>query len=343
MNKLIDQLDQKLLQSLEKPYPVGLTQGKMGICIYFYHLSRIEKEDKYKMIAGQLLDDILENLSPELPISVENGLAGIALGITHLIKAGFVEGDVNELLEDFDNIIFKRLAFLRDHTSHPKSELLHLLFYLSVRLSAQTDENGRYIFQELIIKTLNNFVSGITDDFFDESYSFSVYHYHVPLLACIFSRLLKQDFYNERIYKILEELELKILFRVPLLHANRLYLLCGILPLAPYMRNPHWKEYADLLRREISLPIIFEREMKNKHIFLSNGLSMVYLLLYCLEKNHPEYRIAYNPQDFYDRIVSSEAWDSLFRKGHFFNIHEGLLNGFPGVRLLLHHIQKQNA
>lgn len=343
MNKQIDELNKRLLQSIEKPYPIGLAQGKMGMCIYFYHLSKNEQEDTYKSIAEQLLDNVLEKLSPDLPLNVESGLAGIALGISHLIQMGFVEGNVNELLEDFDNIIFRQLAFLQDDISTKKEESLHLLLYLSVRLSVQTDENNRYIYQELIIKTLNKFVSGITGDFFDETYSFSVYDYHTPMFVYIFSRLLEQDFYSELLYKILEELELNILSRVPLLHANRLYLLCGILPLVSYMRNPQWKEYADLLHKEISLRIVFEREMKNKHIFVSNGFSMVYLLLYYLEKKYPEYKIAYNPQDFYDKIISSEAWGSLSSKDYFFNIHCGLLNGFPGVQLVLHHIQKQNV
>lgn len=342
MNNRIDELNKKLLQSIEKPYPVGLAQGKMGICIYFFHLSRIEQDDKYKIIAEQLLDDLLEKLSPDLPINVESGLAGIALGIIHLIKAGFVEGDENELLEDFDHIIFKQLAFLQENTASKKDELLHLLFYLSIRLSGQTDENDRYIFQELIIKILNKFASGITGDFFDETYSFSVYDYHTPLFTYIFSRLLEQDFYNERIYKIVEEFEPKILSRVPLLHMNRLYLLCGILPLVPYMHNPQWKDYADLLHREIKLSQIFEREIKNKHIFVSNGLAMAYLLLYYLEKNHPEYKITYNPIDFYDKIMCSEAWEALAGKNYFFNVHSGLVNGFPGVQLVLSHIQKQN-
>lgn len=342
MNKQIDELNKRLLQSIEKPYPIGLAQGKMGICIYFYHLSRIEQEEQYKIIAEELLDEILEKLSPDLPINIESGLAGIALGIIHLIKTGFVEGDENELLDDFDNIIFKQLAFIPDNTSPKKDDLLHLIFYLSLRLSAQTNENERYIFQELIIKTLNKFASGITGDFFDETYSFSVYQYHTPVLTYIFSLILRHDFYNERIYKILEEFELKILSRLPISHANRLYMLCGILPLVPYMPNLQWKDCADLLHREINLSLIFEREMKNKHIFVSNGLSMVYLLLYYLEKNYPEYKITYNPSDFYEKIISSEAWDSLFTKTHFFNIHNGLLNGFPGVQLILSHIQKQN-
>lgn len=343
MNKYTYELNKYLLQLLGESYPIGLAQGKMGICIYFYHLSRIEQKEKYNTKADKLLEDILKKLSIDSPINVENGLAGIALGLIYLIKKGFVEGEINELLEDIDNVIFKRLVFLQDNTSYSKNELLYVLFYLSFRLSNQSNECDRYILQELIIKTLNNFVSGLSGEFFGETYSFSICNYHTPLFAFICARLLEQGFYNERIYRILEEFELTILSRFPLLHANRLYLLCGILPLVPYMHNSQWKDYTDLLHREISLPVIFGREMKNKQIFLSNGLSMIYLFLYYLGENYPTYKIVYNPQDFYDKIIASNAWDSILKKKNFFSIYGGLLDGFPGVELVLSHIQKQNV
>lgn len=343
MKEQIEELNKILLQLIDKTYPVGVAQGKIGISIYFYHLSQIEQYENYKTIAEQLLDDTLGKLSLDSSISVEDGLAGIALGVAHLIKAGFVEGDVNELLEDIDNVIFKRIAFLQPNLSYKKEELLHLLFYLYMRLTNQTDEDSQYIFRELIIKVINIFAAGLKNDFFDESFSFSVYHYHLPLFTYICARLLEQDFYNDRIYKILEEFEPKILSRLPILHANRLYLLCGILPLIPYMRNPRWRDYSNLLQKEINLQVILDKEMKNKHIFISNGLSMVYLLLYNLEKNYLTYKIPYDPLYFYDKIISSEAWESLSKHDYFFNIHCGLLNGFPGVLLVLSHIQKQNA
>ena len=39
----INILNSKLLLSIEDKYPIGLFDGKMGICIYFYYLSRWEE------------------------------------------------------------------------------------------------------------------------------------------------------------------------------------------------------------------------------------------------------------------------------------------------------------
>lgn len=335
----IKELNKALLRSIDKSYPIGLTNGTMGLSIYFYHLSRIENNEDYKVIADQLLDDTLNRLSFDSPIQVENGLAGIALGVTHLIKNSFVEGNVNELLENIDNSIFKNIAFIQSNSSYKKEELLHLLYYLYVRLIKQTEENHIYIFQELIIKVINIFVTELSDQFFDESFSFSVYNFHLPLFTYICACLLKENFYNNRIYKILEEYEPKILSKFPVLHANRLYMLCGMLPLIPYMKNPKWKLHADLLYKEIKLQTIFDKEMLNKHIFVSNGLSFIYILLFYINNNHLKYQICYNSFDFYNRINVSEAWESLSKHDYFFEAHQGLLQGFPGVHLVLLHIQ----
>lgn len=341
MQKLIEGLNQKLLLSIEKSFSLGIAQGQMGISIYLYHLSRIEQNDNHRKIAKQLLDDTLDKLSLNTSISVENGLAGIALGLKHLIKAGFVGGNINELLEDVDNTIFKHLVFKQSNVFHKKEDLLHLLYYLSLRLADQTDEDSRWIFSELLIKVINIFSDGLDEFFFSEPFSFSLYQYHLPLFTYICAHLLELDFYSVRIYKIIEEFEPKILSRFPVLHANRLYLLCGILPLIPYMQNTRWKDHADLLIKEISLQVIFDKEMKNKHIFVSNGLSMIYLLLHYLENKYLKYKINYNSYEIYDKIIYSDAWNELLNRDYFFNIHCGLLNGFPGVLLVLNHIQNQ--
>jgi len=339
MKTYIEELNKKLFQLTDKANPV-LAQEVMEISIYFYYLSEIKKNDNYKIIAEQLLDNALGKLSLDTPLSIENGLAGTALGIINLIKAGFVEGDVNVLLEDIDNVIFKSIVLSEPNFSYSEAELLLQLYYLHVRLTQQRNEDNRYIYRELIIKVVNLFVVGLKDDFFNESFSFSVYQYHLPLFTFICACLLKQNIYNNRIYKILEELEPKIFSQLPVLHANRLYLLCGILPLVAHMKNHKWKHFADLLKKEINLQTILDKEMKNKHIFVSNGLSMIYLLLYYLENKYPEYKISYIPQIFYDKISTSEAWESLVKRDYFFKIHRGLLNGFPGVQLVLLHIQK---
>lgn len=343
MDGCVEKLNRMLMQSVNKNYPTGIAQGKMGISIYFYHLAMTEQNEEYKTIAEQLLDDTLGKLFLESSISVESGLAGIALGVKHLINAGFVEGDVNELLEDIDDTIFKRLVFPEPGLPYDKRELLHMLFYLSKRLDDQMDENSRYIYSELIIHVLNIFVTELNGDFFNESLSFSIYDFQLPVFTYICACLLEQNIYNDRIYKILEEFEPKILSQFPVLHANRLYLLCGMLPLLPYMKSEKWESHVKLLRKGIKLQAILEQEMSNKHIFVSNGLSLIYLLLYYLENKYPDYKIYYDLQGFYDRIIASEAWDSLSKNDYFFKIHQGLLNGFPGVKLVLSHIKKQKV
>ncbi len=64
---------------------------------------------------------------------------------------------------------------------------------------------------------------------------------------------------------------------LPHLHLNRLYLLWGILPL----RNcsPDWQRYVNELRKSINLDIIYNREIKGKDIYISNGYASLYFLL----------------------------------------------------------------
>ena len=43
----------------------------------------------------------------------------------------------------------------------------------------------------------------------------------------------------------------------------------------------------------------------------------------------------------YDRIISSDAWDALMENEYYYNIHRGLLNGFPGTVLALLNIKQR--
>jgi len=335
----------KLLSSNLDSYPVGLFHGKMGLCIYLYHLSEIEDTSAYQSMAEQLLDQILlHDLSPSQSIDVEDGLAGIGLGVTYLIKNRFVEGELNELLEDMDNAIYRRIVFQKDASRFSPTRLLHLTGYLYIRLKEQTVDDFRILYQDLIIKVLNMLYERIDDEFLNESYTFSVYHYQLPVLLWIISRLLKAGFYNDRIYRILHTLEPGILSRFPLLHSNRLFLLWGMLHLRPYLRNSaSWNNYMQLLYREISVDEILKNEMKGRKIFISNGLSMMYILLHAINRDFPDYSISFDPQTVYSQIQNSDAWNASIERDYFYDIHHGLVNGFPGVQLVLAYIKQQSG
>jgi lantibiotic modifying enzyme len=65
---------------------LGLMHGKMGIAIYFFHLARETKNQIYEDYAGELIDEIYDEISTTTTLDFENGLAGIGWGIEYLVQ-----------------------------------------------------------------------------------------------------------------------------------------------------------------------------------------------------------------------------------------------------------------
>jgi len=111
---------------------IGLFYGKMGIALFFYHYSKCIDNVVYSDYAGDLLDDILENLHNRLPDTFESGLTGIAWGIEYLIQNNFVSGNSNEICEEID----ARIMQLDPRRMSPKfieKELEGFLHYILIR------------------------------------------------------------------------------------------------------------------------------------------------------------------------------------------------------------------
>lgn len=87
---------------------LGLFHGKMGIVIFFYHYSRCINNPIYEEFAGELLDEIFDEIHNQLPIDFENGYLGIGWGIEYLAGQKFIDGNTNEILEDIDKKIMER-------------------------------------------------------------------------------------------------------------------------------------------------------------------------------------------------------------------------------------------
>jgi lantibiotic modifying enzyme len=87
---------------------IGLLAGKMGIVVFFYHYSRYTNDVIYEKFAGELLNEIYEDIHSDTPIGFSDGLCGIAWGILHLIENDFVDADPNEVLKDIDQTIMRQ-------------------------------------------------------------------------------------------------------------------------------------------------------------------------------------------------------------------------------------------
>ena len=81
---------------------LGLYNGKMGMVIFFFHYARYTGNSLYEDFAGELLDDIYEDITDNISFSQ---LCEIGWGILYLLQQGFVEGNADEVLEIIDERI----------------------------------------------------------------------------------------------------------------------------------------------------------------------------------------------------------------------------------------------
>lgn len=87
------------IDSISEP---GLWDGKMGIAITLYHLSKLMQQNEYGERANGMIDEIYGDLTSSTSFFFSDGLIGIGCGTEYLISNGFVEGDSDEVLSEID-------------------------------------------------------------------------------------------------------------------------------------------------------------------------------------------------------------------------------------------------
>lgn len=96
-----------LLTSKEMPFDIGLLQGRMGIVLFLFHYGRTFQFQKSVEHAEIMLDEIVESIQLDIHYGLKTGIAGIGWGIQHLYQEGFIELDINVVLEDFDRRVME--------------------------------------------------------------------------------------------------------------------------------------------------------------------------------------------------------------------------------------------
>lgn len=86
---------------------LGLLNGKMGIAIFFYNYARCTDNKIFEDYAGELIDEIYEEINTNTHADFANGLTGIGWGIEYLVKNKFLEADTDEALAEIDNAVYR--------------------------------------------------------------------------------------------------------------------------------------------------------------------------------------------------------------------------------------------
>ena len=82
---------------------LGLMNGKMGIVIFFYHYAKYTRNSLYRRFAGEMLNEIYQEMTNAYPYNFSDGLCGIAWAMVYLIRNDFVStDDEKDLLGDLD-------------------------------------------------------------------------------------------------------------------------------------------------------------------------------------------------------------------------------------------------
>lgn len=322
-----------VLSIISNSTEIGLLKGKMGVVLYLcYSDSPIISNRNRPFLLKQIYEQI-----PKQKSDISK-LLDVGLGINHLMSHSFLQGNVDLILGDIDDCIYKECAIL--HSGNVNySFLIKVLFYFSERLRyGMKDRLNRSIIQDLSYKLINDIYLIRKLDFYEEPLVYSIFSYNLANFLIVLSRFYELGLYLDKIAHIFKEMRPYVFSRMPYLQANRIVLLYAIASINKCCKSDSWRKYELFLRDNISIDDLLLKEMKDKQILLSNGVSGSYALLN-LFNNITQNPIRIDHEGFYNRIVSSSAWEE-FQDDSFFSRNVGL-GGYIGLDLVLKYILKK--
>jgi hypothetical protein len=336
LQNIIVQINEQIIQSLGMKGRLGLVNGKMGKCVYFFKLSVLSANSQYRKHAEKVFDRICEELPVEVYILPVSELIHIGIGIVYLYRNNYIKGNINEILRDFDDRIFLILTSNKtNHTSSKLFDVIPALYYTLIRLEQlKKGSNSHFLMEELSIKLFNDLYTTSDPAFFEEPMRFSL-EFCFPLFLYLLSKMYALHFYNYRLDEVIKEFIYTISSKIPVLHTNRLYLLWSLLHLKKVTQLTVFDEQIEILTNHINFQKIINDEFKNRDVFIKDGVSGVCLLLFNLEKLNC--KLVYDKKLFIQSIENSDIWN--VKQWESENL--GLLNGFCGLLLVYHLLEKE--
>lgn len=156
MDSLLRLLDNEIKKT-------GLYYGKVGEVLLLYSLFLKTGDTRLQSKAVKNLNEISENIATVEELGFAEGLAGIGWAIEWVAQNDLIEMDTNEVLEDFDSILYKSVIFSSENNISLYNGTLGKFFYFLNRYRSRNQSNVRLktIFQEECLILL-------TDDLYEK-------------------------------------------------------------------------------------------------------------------------------------------------------------------------------
>lgn len=194
----------------------GLFYGKVGVSVFLFHYASIRQDEFYENIAMNLISSVFSQINMQTSIDYADGLSGIGCAIEYLHQNRFIEGDINEILADFD-LLFDNILNDSQRENDLYDNLLGLIRYYRFRLSGKsidvenerTKKNKSNLFYLLELLDNNRFICLYYKDLIvSELYELlllSLYPLLVNKLLEYIFYISKEKFSIEQVVKISEE------------------------------------------------------------------------------------------------------------------------------------------
>ncbi|MDD4697515.1 MAG: hypothetical protein PHR52_08260 [Fermentimonas sp.] len=176
----------------------GLWYGKTGVAIFFFHYARYTNIELFEDYAVEIIDAMQAEIHRDSAANYCRGLSGIGVGIEYLSQKRFLGGDMNEILEDFDQRIRHDIMYRTQENNSLANGLSGLGQYLLYRLqshSGSSNELCLLINQESMMHVVNlieNENDLKTDD--------------LPDILSFLCRLYTLDFCNPKIDRCIDKI-----------------------------------------------------------------------------------------------------------------------------------------
>ncbi len=117
---------------------VGLLKGKTGIVLFLFLYSRYSGDKETMAFAINQINHIIDSIETDTPTDYSEGLAGFGTAMEYLLRKGYLDTDMNKVLDSLDILIKNGLK-----SGTCKSEITGYGKYFVTRIIGRTDCNDR--------------------------------------------------------------------------------------------------------------------------------------------------------------------------------------------------------
>lgn len=279
LSDIITGEDRRLKRS-DNPF---LENGFIGTAIALFSLYRIKGDDILLDMAERYLDAMKHNLKDKVSLEINNGLSGVGLGMTWLVENGFVSGDLNIILKEIDDRIYKySVKSLTEYYPQYESTYLDMLIYIAVRIKYLKPRHVDYsIFVRLAQMLYDHLYFNISMGFLIEPRPSNI-RYKLFLFILVSWLLCRNgdNHIRNRVSNVFNEIYDIIVTIHPFCVVNKFMLHMAIDLLLPYLNGnvEKWKQYSKRLANDVSIEQMIDETLDND-MSVFHGMPYIYILL----------------------------------------------------------------